>query len=224
MLILPSVLFFVQLFRGSGQEPSYIGVTRCTAADWSIFIALIIVAFAVTLYSVWLQRNEYEYKKSIQYQFVPGDFKCTQRNAFKLPAVAVLGGFLTASTGTGPGPLFNILLVRLNCHPQVATSTGQFLGTFTSFASAVCMLIYQQLDIEYTIPINIFTIIGTLIGINCAKLMVIYSGGSQQGPVFVSVLVIFIVAVSSAAVEIYIMIKKKQMGEEIFTIPSYCEP
>ena len=224
MLALPTVLFFVQLFRGSGQEPSYIGVTRCTAADWSIFIALIILALAFTIYSIWLQRKEYEYKKSIDYQFVPGDFKCTQRNALKLPAVAVIGGFLTASTGTGPGPLFNILLVHLNCHPQVATSTGQFLGTFTSFASAICMLIYQQLDIEYTIPINIFTIFGTLIGISCAKLMVIYSGGSQQGPVFVSVLVILLVAVSSASVEIYTMIQKKEMGEQIFNIPSYCEP
>ena len=77
MFALPTVLFFVQLFRGSGQEPSYIGVTRCTAADWSIFIALIILALAFTIYSVWLQRREYEYKKSIDYQFVPGDFKCT---------------------------------------------------------------------------------------------------------------------------------------------------
>ena len=111
IIVLPSVLFLVQLLRGSGKEPSIIGVTRCTAADWILYTSLILFSILMTIFSVWLQRNEYEYKKSINYEFVAGDFKCTTRNAFKLPLFAMICGFLTASTGTGPGALFNTLLL-----------------------------------------------------------------------------------------------------------------
>lgn len=117
ILALPAVLFIVQLLRGSGKEPSIIGATRCTAIDWVLYAALITFALLMTLLSVCLQRKEYEYKKSINYEFVPGDFKCTTRNAIKLPLYAMLCGFLTASTGTGPGALFNTLLLQLGCHP-----------------------------------------------------------------------------------------------------------
>ena len=117
ILGLPVVLFIVQLLRGSGKEPSIIGATRCTATDWALYAALIAFALLMTAVSVCLQRKEYEYKKSISYEFVPGDFKCTTKNAFKLPLYAMVCGFLTASTGTGPGALFNTLLLQLGCHP-----------------------------------------------------------------------------------------------------------
>ena len=65
----------------------------------------------------WSHNLEYEYKKKINYEFVPGDFKCTTQNALKLPLIAIICGFLTASTGTGPGALFNTLLLQLGCHP-----------------------------------------------------------------------------------------------------------
>ena len=117
ILGLPAVLFIVQLLRGSGKEPSIIGATRCAAIDWALYAALITFALLMTLVSVCLQRKEYEYKKSINYDFVPGDFKCTTRNAIKLPIYAMVCGFLTASTGTGPGALFNTLLLQLGCHP-----------------------------------------------------------------------------------------------------------
>ena len=54
ILGLPVVLFIVQLLRGSGKEPSVIGVTRCTATDWVLYATLITFGVLMTILSVWI--------------------------------------------------------------------------------------------------------------------------------------------------------------------------
>ena len=72
---------------------------------------LIVIGLAMTLGAVWLTRREYMHKKKIAYVFATGDFKCTTQNAIKLPIYAMICGFLSAATGTGPGAFFNTLLL-----------------------------------------------------------------------------------------------------------------
>ena len=45
-------LFIVQLLRGSGQEASVIGVTRCKPVDWLIFGSLIAFSIGMTIMAV----------------------------------------------------------------------------------------------------------------------------------------------------------------------------
>lgn len=63
-------LLICSLFRGSGKEPSVIGVKKCSVADNTIFALLILSGAVVTVISsVWVRR-EYIYKKSLGYKFV----------------------------------------------------------------------------------------------------------------------------------------------------------
>ena len=104
-------LFLIQLMRGSGEDPSLIGATRCVPLDWVLYSLIITIGLVMTLGAVWLTRREYMYKKKIAYTFAVGDFKCTTTNAIKLPIYAMICGFLSAATGTGPGSFFNPLLL-----------------------------------------------------------------------------------------------------------------
>ena len=56
------VLFVVQFLRGSGSEPSIIGSTRCSTADWSLFAGLLVICLLVTTITFIMQRREHEYK------------------------------------------------------------------------------------------------------------------------------------------------------------------
>merc|ERR1719491_2581114 len=97
------ILFIIQLLRGSGKEPSIIGATRCTDTDWILFSILLAASITMTIIAVVVQRKEYEHKKKIGYEFVPGDFKCTARNVIKLPIFGAIIGLITALSGIGPG-------------------------------------------------------------------------------------------------------------------------
>ena len=97
----------------------------------------------MTLIAVFMQRREYENKKKVGYQFVPGDFECTGASVIKLPIFGFMIGFITALSGIGPGVMTNAILLKLNIHPRVATETGQLLGAYTAYGATICMLIYN---------------------------------------------------------------------------------
>ena len=78
----------------------------------------------MTAIAVVTQRREYAHKKAIDYNFVPGDFKCTVRNVIVLPILAFAVGFVTAMSGVGSGIMLNTILLRLDLHPIVAVETG----------------------------------------------------------------------------------------------------
>ena len=97
----------------------------------------------MTLIAVFMQRREYEYKKKIGYEFVTGDFECTFSSVIKLPLFGWAIGFITALSGIGPGVMSNVVLMKLNVHPRVATETGQLLGAYIAYAATICMIIYN---------------------------------------------------------------------------------
>ena len=67
------------------------------------------------------------------------------------------------------------------------------------------MLIYGQLNLPYSILVNIMTIIGTLHGIKSQKALVAYSGGKNQNNILVLIANIAIVMMATAALTIYEM-------------------
>ena len=110
-VLMVAVLSVIQMLRGSGLEPSMIGATRCSNIDWALYIMLLVLGLVMTLLAVCIQTREYEHKKHVGYTFVPGDFKCTRTNGFKLPLYGVICGLLCSSTGSGAGAFYNTLLL-----------------------------------------------------------------------------------------------------------------
>ena len=216
------ILIIVQLLRGSGLQPSLIGVSRCTTLDWSLYGLLILAGVSMTLYAICMQRKDYEYKKQIGYLFVPGDLKCTNKNAIILTLLGCLIGIISAITGLGAGVMINVILLRLDIHPRVAAETGQFMGLPIGWGAAICMLIYGQLRIDYAIVQGILTIVATHIGIQLQDLTVKRSGGKYQYQVLFMVITVILVCVSSASITALTINERNSQGLPIFRFESYC--
>ena len=86
-------LVTINLLRGPGNEPSIVGIQRCTRFDWILFGLLLIASALITYLGIFNLRKEFNYKKSIDFPFVQGDFKCTNKNAIMLASLGIGGGF-----------------------------------------------------------------------------------------------------------------------------------
>ena len=53
-LLMVLALSTVQMLRGSGSQPSMIGVTRCDFHDWALYAILIAIGLAMTLLAIFL--------------------------------------------------------------------------------------------------------------------------------------------------------------------------
>ena len=101
-------------------------------------------------------------------------------------------------------------------------ATGQFLGTFTSLAATICMLIYGQLRLDYSMVVNLMTIIGTVIGLWAQQKLVTCTGGKNQFNVFLLVLTILVILKTTSLLTISSMVDKHAEGLPIFAFSSYC--
>ena len=114
-------LVTINLLRGPGNEPSIVGIQRCTHFDWILFGLLLIASASITYLGIFNLRKEYNYKKSIDFPFVQGDFQCTNKNAIMLALLGIGGGFAMGGLGVGIGVFFLPALIQLDVHPTVAT-------------------------------------------------------------------------------------------------------
>ena len=72
-VILMIIVFVINLFRGSGKKPSVINNERCSGLDYVLLSMLIIEGIIGTVIaSLWVSRD-FEYKSSIDYDFVEGE-------------------------------------------------------------------------------------------------------------------------------------------------------
>lgn len=111
------LLLIVSYLRGTGNEPSIIGITKCTTLDTTLFILLIASGFFVTGVGVFFIKRDYSAKLLAKYPFVPGDFKCTTINAIKLPSIALIAGYFAGSLGIGAGLIVNPIIIQLGVQP-----------------------------------------------------------------------------------------------------------
>ena len=99
------------------------------------------------------------------YKFVKGDLEFTRPMIAKLVTIAFFAAFLAVSVGLGPGLTFNAVLVQLNLHYAIASSTGMYLTMFTTINATITMLIFKSIDVNYMLYIGALSIIGSVPGI-----------------------------------------------------------
>lgn len=215
------ILTVVQLMRGSSNSGSIIGIDRCSVVDWSLLAALIGFATALTVLAAFMQMREYAFKQRIGYHFTQGDFKCTTKNAIRLPLCAVIVGFVNAVTGIGPGTMIHTILLQLDLHPKVAGNTAHWLGVYIAMASTICQLIYGQIPVDYATVINIFTVIGTLFGMWLQEELYQRTKKNQYSVLAMCVGVILIL-VSTCSLTITSTLAKHEQGVEVLAFQDYC--
>ena len=57
-IFITMVSLAVNLLRGSRKTPSIIGITKCGALDWSIFLTFIIIALTLSYIGVRINKRE----------------------------------------------------------------------------------------------------------------------------------------------------------------------
>ena len=133
------ILFLLTLFR----QPTITGIQKCDPIDHTLFALLISLGMMLTFVGIFVVKKEYTYKKSIGYQFTPGDFECTTFNSIKLPLIGLFGGIATASLGIGAGTIFSPIIIQMGVQPQVASATGMFMVMVLTTASTMVMIILK---------------------------------------------------------------------------------
>jgi hypothetical protein len=203
------ILTLVALMRGNGEIPSFIGIKRCDPFDWVLLLILVISCFACSIFGIYtILKPEYERKMKMNYKFVEGDFECTFSNSLKLSLTAFFGSILGSMCGTGTGYIFSPVLISMNIHPMVATSTSMYNTLYVTLSATIVFAIFGMVNLPYLILFNLFTIIGTIPGIYLQKKCVKWTGKSW---VTVAILQgnIFMVFVSLPVIMILDLAKNK---------------
>ena len=197
-----AILLVTTVLRGSGVEPSVIGVTRCQAGDWGLLGVLILGGLLMTLLAVFMLRREYSYKKSIGFTFVTGDLKCTTRNAVKLPVAALITGFVSALSGLGAGISLQAVLLGLQVPPRVSNETAQVIGTYIGVSATVAVLIDNAIALDYAFVFMSMVILGALAGMKIQVDIMQRTGGKTQYLVLVMVVCMGLILLSTSTMAV----------------------
>ena len=190
------VMVVCMMLRGPGNEKSLIGVQACDTPDFLFLILIFVAAIFLTFIAVKNAQEEYQVKLAVGYTFVEGDQEFTGGIIAKLITIGFFGAFLSASVGLGPGSVFNPVMVQLNMHYAVASSTGMYLTMFTALAATINMLIFKRIDVQYMVVIAVLTILGSIPGIFMQSYIRDKSGGRTQFSVAILISVLVIIAVT----------------------------
>ena len=141
----------------------------------------------------------------------------------KLVGVSIVSAFLVAVVGVTPGYFFVTLMVTLEYNIAVATATGMFLVMLTAVSGSINMIVFQLLDLRYSLLINLMTILGTLPGVYGQDLIVRLTGNRYQFTVLILLGLVIFFTVMIPILHIRDLFAAIDMGEDIWAINSYCK-
>lgn len=81
--------------------------------------------------------KEFNIKTLYGYNFNDHDIKWTRYTRDILVMSAIITGTLSALTGMGGGIIYAPVLLALNIHPSVSTSTATLFNFFSSLSTAI---------------------------------------------------------------------------------------
>lgn len=119
----------------------------------------------MTVIAVKLTLKEYDEKCEAGYLFVDGDQKFEALAIVKLISVGFVGAFLATACGLSPGAIFFPVMIQLNMHSAVASSTGMYLTMYTTIAATINMLVVDRINVTYMLILCVLAIAGSIPGI-----------------------------------------------------------
>ncbi len=102
----------------------------------------------ITSFVAWRIFNEYEHRKSIGYKYTPG-YQWSLKVVLTYPLYAFFTGICAGLFGIGGGLIFCPLFLELGMHPQVATTTSNFMVVFSSTSTTVQFMIMVHIILYY---------------------------------------------------------------------------
>jgi hypothetical protein len=183
----------ISLLKSNGEVTSVIGIKRCDINDWALFVLLQWLCIIFTWLGSRVLQSEYKEKVQCSYDFTDGDLKATGSKLLCFQAIAFIGAFGTAFCGSGPGAIFAPMLIMVDIHPDVALVTAIYLAMLTTLCATIQEIVYDKLNLQYSLYICIFTFLGTLPGVFFQRYIMVTTGRNSI------VLLIGIILLSIAA-------------------------
>ena len=219
-----TILIVVLVLRGPGKEPSIIGVKACEGPDFLFLLLIVVSAALLTFIAIKNVGEEYADKKEAGYVFVRGDLEFTAGTNTKLILIGFIGALLATAVGLGPGAVFTPVMIQLEMHTAVASSTGMYLTMFTTIAATVNMLAIKQINVAYMLILCGVTPIGSIIGIVMQPIIRRKLGGRTQFMVaiLISALVLIVATITPYMVYEAVAAKNIDQTEDVTAFKSYC--
>ena len=158
------------------------------------------------------------------YEFVRGDLEFNCATNTKLIVIGFVSALLAAAVGIGPGAVFAPVMIQLDMHTAVASSTAMYLTMFTTVAATINMLIFKRLDVVYMLILCALALLGAIPGIAMQPRIREKAGGRTQFTVIILLtsLILIVVTVFPATIFEAIAAKGLDQSEDVTAFKSYC--
>lgn len=156
----------VNMFKGSPKTPSLAGLDTCSTLSWSLLAGITVICLLVT----WWNVRVVQYEQTLKIKFGLGLSKsCLPMDGsgkWTVLGMGFVGSFVGNAFGLGGGFIYNPVQIGLGVSPPVAASTSMYMITYSAAASTSLFLIFNKLNIAFTLWMAIFCGFGVLFGMH----------------------------------------------------------
>ena len=216
------VLIILSVLKGADkEEDSVLGILKCDAVDWTLFVVLQLICLIFLGIGVFLLYKDFQERTAAGYQFIEGDLEANPKNLTNMIMISFFGAIFAAFSGLGPGMIFSPALIIIGIESRVATATGMYLTMFTTLAATIQVMVFNKINMEYALYIQVMTVIGSFLGLFFQRYIVQrYNRVSYTNFFFVSAIIFAFFA--SIIINIPILVHKSELGEDIVVFTDYC--
>ena len=161
------ILIVCMVLRGPGDKPSVVGIKPCDGPDFVALALVLVAAITMTYIAISFTREEHAEKVEAGYNFVKGDQTFQTCEIIRMIIIGLVGAFLAATCGISTGAIFFPVLIQLDMHSAVASSTAMYLTMFTTLTATINALIIESVNVQYMLVLCLITVVASIPGIIC---------------------------------------------------------
>lgn len=169
MIVTLLVVTLSTVCLGTKDVRSVLGLSICSARYWALYIIFVLFCILMIKLCIDCVFKEHRTKILYGYNFNRHDIKWGRYNVNLLVTAAMLCGISSSITGLGGGLIFAPLLLALNLHPSVSTSTATLFNFFSSLSNTIFAVLSNQVYYDYAIWLLFWTSAGTVLGLFFVK-------------------------------------------------------
>ena len=227
------VLLVVSLMRGGKGTDSIIGLDKCSAVSWILFVVTQFICLGGSLFLYFMEKRkvkkeepvtnpkeEEETDDSAQTVDTQSSVRSAAENVKLMKLLffnSYLAGILAGTLGIGGGLVINPVLIKLNIMPEVSAAISGFVVLFTSLATTTQFLIVGAFEVDAVIYFLVASAVGSVLG----NIVIIKIMKKYQRPSLIVWLLFFLLLCS--AVVLPLVGGMKIFGEDsLFKFGSAC--
>ena len=198
-----SSLFLVLLSIITAGIFSFSKPDICTIEYWYFLIGFIIIIISILLINVVYVKNQYNYRRNNEFDFISSDFKYNNIMIFKLIVSSMFTGAISTYLGIGGGMLINPLLLNLGMAPHIIIASTAVTTFFSSMISLLNYIASAKLLFTEAGFFGITSMVGSYIGILITNI-ILKKYQNQYILIFFTCLILFVSLVALVSNSIFL--------------------